>query len=351
MYGLLTSNTNESQPIIAKSGYQLKDLLIKCIFNGQSCRENFTAFLHPSYGNCYTFNHSGSVETQENLTSNFWSDDDEIGADGYKLFLELYLYQNEDFSNLNDQTAFRIFIHHKNEIPVLSENSLFIAPATFTKLIFSQRFITFSQECRNDLTDDMKQLFNPDSVRYSQELCFRVCEFRYIEKECQCTDQSFIVFFPFIYQNEKNQINTNKSCLNNNKCLIKHGHFSKYLINNNNNKKLISFFFAIEAKKLCSQCSPECELIQYTVQSSYADYPNLRSSEKVLQRIENHFKEIGYAPLQLNTSKCSNNRKGSLLDDIVAVEISASPYATEVLVESPMYTWVDLISSIGGQAG
>ena len=40
-----------------------------------------------------------------------------------------------------------------------------------------------------------------------------------------------------------------------------------------------------------------------------------------------------------------------LLDDIVAVEISASPYATEILTESPLYTWVDLISSIGGQTG
>jgi len=62
-------------------------------------------------------------------------------------------------------------------------------------------------------------------------------------------------------------------------------------------------------------------------------------------------KSIGYAPVQLATSACSNNRKGNLLNDIVAVEISASPYATETLAESPVYTWVDLISSIGGQTG
>ncbi|CAM4989374.1 unnamed protein product, partial [Rotaria socialis] len=41
--------------------------------------------------------------------------------------------------------------------------------------------------------------------------------------------------------------------------------------------------------------------------------------------------------------------KVSLLDNIVAVEVSASPVATEILAESPMYTWVDVISSIGGQ--
>jgi len=351
MYGLLARSINKSQPIIAQSGYQLKDLLIRCVFNGQSCRENFTSFLHPSYGNCFTLNDSSTGEIQENFNSNFWSDDDdEIGADGYKLFLELYLYQYEDISNLNDRTAFRIFIHHKNEIPVLSENSLFLAPKTFTKLIFSQRFITFYQNCRKDLTDDMKQLFSEDSVRYSQALCYRVCEFRYIAKQCQCTDQSFMVFFPFISHNQTNQINTNQSCLINTKCLNRHSHFSKYL---NNNNKLIYIYISvvIDATQYCSQCLPECELIQYTIQSSYADYPNLRSAEKVLLRIENHFKEIGYSPILLNTSKCLNNRKESFLDDIVAVEISASPYATEFLVESPMYTWVDLISSIGGQAG
>jgi hypothetical protein len=46
-----------------------------------------------------------------------------------------------------------------------------------------------------------------------------------------------------------------------------------------------------------------------------------------------------------------NTRKETLLNDIVALGISASPYATETLAESPMYTWVDLISSIGGQTG
>ncbi len=62
-------------------------------------------------------------------------------------------------------------------------------------------------------------------------------------------------------------------------------------------------------------------------------------------------KSIGYTPNQSNTTACLNSRKETLLDDIVAVEISASPYATEILAESPMYTWVDLISSIGGQTG
>lgn len=44
-----------------------------------------------------------------------------------------------------------------------------------------------------------------------------------------------------------------------------------------------------------------------------------------------------------------SSRRTKLKDNIVAVEITASPYATEILTESPVYTWVELISNIGGQ--
>lgn len=95
---------------------------------------------------------------------------------------------------------------------------------------------------------------------------------------------------------------------------------------------------------------PECELIQYTIQSSYADYPNSVSTKLISSRIEKHLKPTVNQTDRI-PSACLDSRKTNLLDGIVAVEISASPYATEVLVESPMYTWVDLISSIGGQTG
>lgn len=48
-------------------------------------------------------------------------------------------------------------------------------------------------------------------------------------------------------------------------------------------------------------------------------------------------------------SSTSSSRRTKLTDNIVAVEITASPYATEILTESPVYNWVDLISNIGGQ--
>ena len=112
------------------------------------------------------------------------------------------------------------------------------------------------------------------------------------------------------------------------------------------------FVFRLDSKKSCPECLPECELIQYTIQSSYADYPSFRSAEKVKQRVQRHLARMKNNSSRQNlTSICLQTRKENFLENIVAVEISASPYATEILAESPMYTWVDLISSIGGQTG
>ncbi|CAF5201385.1 unnamed protein product, partial [Rotaria magnacalcarata] len=140
-----------------------------------------------------------------------------------------------------------------------------------------------------------------------------------------------MVYFQFFSQNNTKTPTSSIPCSTNEECLENRATFN--------------------SRQHCPDCLPECEIIQYKVQSSFAAYPNTRSIEKVLQRVDKHFKAMGQSLVQSNTSACSNNRKVALLDNIVAVEISASPVATEILAESPMYTWVDVISSIGGQTG
>jgi hypothetical protein len=357
MNKLLEKDVNNKKSTYIESGYKLNDLLIRCTFNGQLCHRNFTSFFHPNYGNCYTFDNDIHVESKSQRDmSRSWSIDDGNVENGYKLFLELFLYEDEYISYLDDRAAFRIFIHRKNEIPILSQNSLFLAPTKFTKLVFSQRIIAFSQQCRNELTNDMKKTFSSSQVRYSQALCFKLCELRYMDKHCKCKDPLFMVFSQFFTKNETSNITDNSQtpnkttkslCLNPGQCRKQRQEFSKNCLD-----LLHKFHFLyVDSKKPCPQCLPECELVQYTIQSSYADYPNTRSANTVLKRVEKHLNGTRISPTQLNTSACSNTRKASLLDDIVAVEISASPYATEILAESRMYTWVDLISSIGGQTG
>lgn len=231
----LVKSLNDKRPPMIPSGYQLDDIMIQCTFNGRSCHRNLTSFFHPNYGNCYTFNNDDHVEnTQRKDLTHFWSIDNEDVEDGYKLFLELYLYQNEYIPYLDDRAAFRIFIHRKHEIPILSQNSLFLGPTTFTKLIFSQRIISFSQQCQTNLTAEMKKLFNSTNVRYSQALCFKLCEFRFIEEKCKCTDQLKMVFVQFFSQNHTTQLNEEDSCVIKNRCNRARHRFSMEL-----NKRII----------------------------------------------------------------------------------------------------------------
>ena len=226
MFDVLARDLNNNQTPMVESGYTLNELLIRCKFNGQTCNQNFSVFFHPNYGNCYTFNpRNDTNESGQQPASQAWLFEDENFGEGYKLSLELFLCQNEYVSYLDDRAAFRIFIHRKNEIPMLSQNSLYLAPRTFTKLIYSQRMIIFSGHCRNDLTDNMKEVFNSESIRYSQILCLKLCEFRFIEKICQCTDQLFMVFMQFFSPNRTKHFNINRLCQLDHHCLDNNPHF------------------------------------------------------------------------------------------------------------------------------
>lgn len=263
--------------------------------------------------------------------THFWSIDDTDANDGYKLSMELYLFQEEYLSYLDDRAAFRVFLHRKHEIPILSQTSLLLAPTVFTKLIFSHRQIFFSQDCRTNFTDDMKEMFGEGQWKYTQALCYKLCFFRHLQKECSCTDQWLIIFFQYFRPNQTLPFSINRPCSLTDPCVRKQKPFN--------------------SKKFCPSCLPECQLTQYTVHSSYADYPSIRSTEKVKQRVQRHLSRVRNVSRQNISTICSSTRRESLLENLVAVEISASPYATEILTESPMYTWVDLISSIGGQTG
>jgi hypothetical protein len=111
--------------------------------------------------------------------------------------------------------------------------------------------------------------------------------------------------------------------------------------------------FLLDSSASCPECLPECEIIQYSVQSSYAAYPNNPAKNKIENRVRNYFR---FDPrvnddLSNTTTRSSSGHRPRIHNNIVAIEISASPYPTEILTQSPVYTWVDLISSIGGQTG
>lgn len=218
--------SGERHPLV-KSGYQLDDLLITCIFNKHFCHRNLTQIFHPNYGNCYTFDHHQHVQNEQIDDIRYdWSINDDNGDKSYKLFLEIYLHQKEYIEFLDQRAALRLFVHRKQEIPMLSETSLLLRPNKYTELSFLPRVMSFSRHCRNDSTAEMKATFLTQEVRYTQPLCFKLCEHRFIIKRCRCVEQAFAVFYQFF---NDHFIKSNISlCSINDPCLLSRGYFSKF---------------------------------------------------------------------------------------------------------------------------
>ena len=87
-----------------------------------------------------------------------------------------------------------------------------------------------TRHCRNDLTNEMKKIFVKNRVRYTQALCYKLCEQRFIEQHCQCIEPTVAVFYQFFnndnipyFQKPKNL----SLCSIDDKCLILRTNFSK----------------------------------------------------------------------------------------------------------------------------
>ena len=225
MERILAEQVNGQQHPFVEWSYQLSDLLITCVFNKHYCYQNLSQIFHPHYGNCYTFNNDENVRPDEIEDIRFdWSIDKNHGVENYKLFLELFLRQRDYNPYLDQRAAFRIFIHRKQEVPMFSETSLFVGPNKYTKLSFVPRVMSFSRNCRNDLTSEMKWIFPIGKVRYTKALCSKFCEHRYILNRCKCIEQESAVFYQFFSNNFKP---SEYLCSVDDQCLMSRGYFSK----------------------------------------------------------------------------------------------------------------------------
>lgn len=155
-----------------------------------------------------------------------WIFDDLVG-NNFKLYLELFLRQQEYNFYLDDRAAFRIFFHRKHEVPMLSQGSVFLPPNRYTKLSFSQRMFSYHRNCRKTLTKNMKKVFPENQVRYTQALCNKLCEQRFIEEKCHCIEPTLFVFYQFYGSQYKQKNNHTRICSIDEKCLQNRQHFSK----------------------------------------------------------------------------------------------------------------------------
>jgi hypothetical protein len=241
-----------------KIGFELKDMLISCYFNYQSCDTNDFKYLYdPLYGNCYTFN-KGVYDNGTSYEIKKLS----ITGPHYGLILELFLGDPkvDTFNDFNDGVL--ISIHNQSTKPFSQGDQIKAAAGAETDLIVSRNFITKLEYPYGDCLKDTKRsskfrsyyfnyIVRTLGETYSQEYCYALCVQKQIMNKCNCSNMFMPIF---------------KAIVN--------IHFCWYAEEIICVKNVFDTFGDTQATSECQiACPYECDSIEYEVTSYKAHYP------------------------------------------------------------------------------
>ena len=176
--------------------HNFDDILISCIFNGQSCNSSDFLWSYDSYyGNCYVFNSGfdsgGNEMALKTATSAGWF---------YGLQLELYANYNQSLSLVNSLArgaGILLRIENSSYLTEQANNGVPISTGARTSVIVDREFkYTLPNpysSCEVDSTSpkvidsDLYNLIAQSQYEYSQQMCFGQCLQRETAKRCNCS--------------------------------------------------------------------------------------------------------------------------------------------------------------------
>uniref|UniRef100_A0A1I8FX90 Amiloride-sensitive sodium channel n=1 Tax=Macrostomum lignano TaxID=282301 RepID=A0A1I8FX90_9PLAT len=184
-------------------GYQIGDFLIECSIGDRYCSQrDFTRFMHPLYGNCYTFN------AASNGTEPFM-----VQQTGplHGLTVTLFIDQTEYVGAVANSAGVSVVVHETNKQPFPEDSGISVSPGQETyiglKQFFTQRLAApYSDDCQNNY-EEANQLNNMyavqsnyslPNVNYSQSACMKTCIQRQVEKRCNCSSPNLPISNPAI---------------------------------------------------------------------------------------------------------------------------------------------------------
>ncbi|CAF1664318.1 unnamed protein product, partial [Adineta ricciae] len=130
-YLIYKLNRNES---LYEYFYSLESMMISCSYNGEKCSAaDFTWFMSPRFGLCYTFN--AKPKSTINKTLRYNADN---GANG--LFeLDLYVHQHQYVPYISSGIGAAVLVHDNEELPIIEMTAMQLAPGRHHKLGYSKK--------------------------------------------------------------------------------------------------------------------------------------------------------------------------------------------------------------------
>ncbi|CAJ0610440.1 unnamed protein product [Cylicocyclus nassatus] len=277
----------------AALGYGKSELIKQCSFNSMQCdiEKEFKLHIDPAFGNCYTFN----------------ADPNKIHSSsraGPSHGLRLMVFVNtSDYLPTTEATGVRIAIHGQRECPF---------PDTFGYSAPTGAVSSFGMSLRKVNRLENGDCFNPDTplptgyiyreYQYEPEGCYRNCYQKRIINRCGCADPRFPLPSSSVSVCDI-RIEPIRDCL-------------------------LAESVRMTKRKSC-RCTHACKQDVYTTTYSAAKWPSKSVRMECAEKDCNEYYSEHAAMLEIYYEQMSY----------------------EVLRESESYSFVNLISDIGGQMG
>jgi hypothetical protein len=203
------------------SGFDLKQMLISCTFNGKSCdREDFYYYYNYDFGSCYRFNGGrvkywksfkkvDSIFDGKPMMNVSWIEEDKMIKQVYQagsengLELELFIdnpaiSNDPDYKQFNYKSGIHLIVHDRNDIVYPDEEGIDISTGQQTNVAISKynynRLSTPSRKCISHLNKKTakgnlirEKILNEFGERvYDQKFCLKFCKQKYFEDKCSC---------------------------------------------------------------------------------------------------------------------------------------------------------------------
>ncbi|CAF1563569.1 unnamed protein product, partial [Adineta steineri] len=320
-------NRNES---INDFFYSLDSMMMSCVYNRMTCTTaNFTWFLSPVYGLCYTFN---ALLKNIGITGLKYNSDN--GVNGL-LELRLYAHQHQYVPYLSNGVGMVVLIHDNMQLPNIDMRAMYLGPGRHHKLGYEKKTSIFLPApyttCNDKITLGMQIMSNEyhgTDYGYTQLPCFFACIQAYSYQKCGCGN-------PFRWAVRAVVLpGTNKS-IHIQLCDFKNPCYVEAATEIMNTKSIWTTY--------CPDCTQECIFSDFIIKST-----SLLAPPEFLMNDIKQFVESSNIPLPTNWSTTWMN---DIQSSFISLEVAYETTRTEIYSQQATITVVDVISNIGGNTG
>jgi hypothetical protein len=297
-------------------GHQKEVLILECSFNGMTCSAiNFSHFLTPDYGNCYTFN-SGMPDANGGGGGLYSA---RAGV-RHGLHLKLFTEHNEHIAGLRAGKGVRLAIHPPGTMPFVAENG--ISLATGLALYAGLRLVNVTRLGSPYPPCVAGMLEGYDSA-YTLEACTHTCLDRTIARNCQCRRPGYEQYYTITQRHNLSLCQTQAQI----DCKL--GVVDEY-----------------NAGERECECQVACESINYDILLSSNDWPD-----------ETQWYELVDSVCEMDDISCdfllANEREKATImrRNFLSVNIYYQDLNYETIEENPAYEDAQFYSDLGGAVG